>query len=254
MPPDFPEQLQVRELHWADRPQELAVPTIDSHSVHLWLASPQKPNSWLTVFSPLLSSDENDRAMRFHFECDREDFVFARGMLRTVLAGYLKTNPRQLRFAYSEHGKPFLADPETDLRFNLSHTEGAVLLGVCRGRAIGVDIERMKEDFDPREISTRFFSEAEQRALTSLPEADQRSAFFRCWTRKEALLKARGHGLSFPLELFDVSIEATDITVSLTTRPDPAEARRWRILAAKAPEWCAAAIAIECLPRQSETA
>jgi 4'-phosphopantetheinyl transferase len=130
------------------------------------------------------------------------------------------------------------------LQFNLSHTQGAVLLGICRGRAIGVDVERVREDLVPREIAGRFFSLAEQRALMNLPEAEQRHAFFRCWTRKEAFLKARGHGLSFPLAGFDVSIGAYETEVELTTRPDPVEARNWQILRASAPAGCAAAAAV----------
>jgi phosphopantetheinyl transferase len=169
-------------------------------------------------------------------------------MLRTVLAAYLEADPRELRFNYSEHRKPALAGfglkTETDLQFNLSHTQGAVLLGICRQRAIGVDVERVRQDLIPRDIAARFFSTAEQRALFSLPEAEQREAFFRCWTRKEAFLKARGHGLSFPLAGFDVSIGAGESEARLTTRPDPSEAQNWQILPVPAPEGCAAAVAV----------
>lgn len=117
-------------------------------------------------------------------------------------------------------------------------------MGICRGRAIGVDVEKVREDLVPREIAERFFSLAERQALLSLPEAEQRPAFFRCWTRKEAFLKARGHGLSFPLAGFDVSFGAVDSEVELTTRPDAAEALEWQIFAVSAPEGCAAAVAV----------
>jgi 4'-phosphopantetheinyl transferase len=244
MPIGSPEKIQVLELHLPERPGELRVPGLDGSSIHLWHASPQECESCFGGFTSLLSSDENDRRMRFHFEGDRQDFAFAHGMLRSVLAGYLKTDPQKLRFGYSEHSKPFLTGLESGLRFNLSHTQGAVLLAVCREREIGVDVERIREDFDPREIATRFFSEAEQRALVTLPQTEQRPGFFRCWTRKEAFLKARGHGLSFPLDLFDVSIGADETEVTLVTRPDATEARRWQIVGAPAPEGCVAAVAV----------
>jgi 4'-phosphopantetheinyl transferase len=250
------ETLQLLGLELPPTLDGLQVPALDGASIHLWHASPLRRRSLLPNFSTLLSSDENDRRERFHFEGDREDFAFARGMLRTVLAAYLETDPRELRFVYSEHGKPSLdwTDSETALQFNLSHTKGAVLLGICRLRAIGVDVERVRKGFSPQEIAARFFSVSEQQALMSLPEAERRAAFFRCWTRKEAFLKARGHGLSFPLPLFDVSIGdvsigAGETEVRLTTRPDPAEAQRWQILHAPAPDGFAAAVAVESFPQ-----
>jgi 4'-phosphopantetheinyl transferase len=241
------ERLELEALELPAQGEELRVPALDSRRVHLWHADPEERGSRLAHLTSLLSADEGDRCARFHFERDRQDFAFARGMMRTVLAAYLRTDPRELRFRYSEHGKPALAptDCETDLQFNLSHTQGAVLLGVCRGRGIGVDVERVREDFSPQDIAKRFFSISEQRALMSLPETEQRRAFFRCWTRKEAFLKARGHGLSFPLDGFDVSTGAGESEVRLTTRPDPAEAERWQILQATAPDGWAAAVAVE---------
>ena len=244
--------VQLLGLEFPATLEQLRVPELGGEAVHLWHANPQEHGALLPHFDILLSPDEVQRRNRFRFESDRQDFAFARGMLRTVLAAYLDADPRELRFRYSEHGKPALvsdvpavsAAREKDLQFNLSHTKGAVLLGICRQRAIGVDVERVREDLVPRDIASRFFSPAEQWALFSLPEADQREAFFRCWTRKEAFLKARGHGLSFPLAGFDVSIGADESEVRLTTRPDPSEAQNWQILPVSAPEGCAAAAAV----------
>lgn len=245
------ETLQLQALEFPALLKELRVPALDGASIHLWHGSPRERRSLLPNLSALLSADEANRRARFHFEADRQNFAFARGMLRTLLAAYLNTDPREVPFRYSEHGKPSLAgcDPEKDLQFNLSHTQGAVLLAICRQRAIGVDVERVREDFSPQEIAARFFSPAEQLALMSLPEADRRQAFFRCWTRKEAFLKARGNGLSFPLERFDVSIGGGETEVRLTTRPDPAEAQCWQILQAPAPEGCVAAVAVASSPQ-----
>lgn len=223
---------------------DLCVPGLEDDRVHLWHANPAQRTALLPYFSSLLSRDENARRERFHFESDQRNFAFARGMLRALLGTYLQTDPRQLRFDYSEFGKPSLAEREGELEFNLSHTQGAVLLAVCCRRAVGVDVERVREDFRPQEIAQRFFSAAEQRALLGLPEEQQQEAFFRCWTRKEAFLKARGSGLSYPLAQFDVSIAAGDAEVELRTRPDAAEAEGWRIMPAPAPEGCQAAVAV----------
>ena len=226
--------------------EELRIPSLSDDHIHLWHAEPQKRRSLLPHLSTLLSSDENERRARFRFAAAREDFAFARGLLRTLLGAYLAMDPREVRFCYSEHGKPFLGSQgaEPTLQFNLSHTQGAVLLGICRKRSIGVDVERIREDLDPKEIAGRFFSPFEQGVLRELPKAEQRPAFFRCWTRKEAFLKARGHGLSYPLDLFDVSFRAGENEVKLTTRPDREEAQPWQILEAAAPEGCAAAVAV----------
>ena len=238
------EPARLLALEVPSNPDDLCVPELQAGSVHVWHAGLPVTGSQPELFENLLSSDEAARRARFHFESDRRDFASARGLLRTLLAAYCGRDPRELRFRYSERGKPSLAGPGSDegLQFNLSHTRGAILLGICRGRAVGVDIEKVREDFRPQEIAARFFSDAEQQALSSLPEAERRQAFFRCWTRKEAFLKARGDGLSFPLERFDVSIGG-EAEVRLTTRPDPAEAERWQIVEAQAPEGYAAAVA-----------
>jgi 4'-phosphopantetheinyl transferase len=247
------EKLQLMGLEVPANLEELRAPDLDGGSVHLWYgetkSAEQQP--WT---EKLLSSDEAARRERFHFEDDRKSFAFCRGLLRTVLAAYCGADPRELRFRYSEHGKPSLAGTgaEQELQFNLSHTRGAVMLGISRRRAVGVDVERVREDLRPREIAARFFSAAEQQALRGLPEAEQRQAFFRCWTRKEAFLKARGHGLSFPLDRFDVSIGDGDEEVRLTTRPGPEEAENWQIFPAPAPGGCIAAVAVANLEHRPE--
>ena len=244
------EEIQVQALEFPPQLALLSVPALDRASIHLWYAQPLERRVLLPDLRALLSADEDDRRARLRFEADRQDFVFARGMLRTLLAAYLETDPRCMQFQYSEHGKPSLAGPDAknELQFNLSHTQGAVLLAICRRRAIGADIERVREDFSVQEIAQRFFSLAERQALMRLPEAERRPAFFRCWTSKEAFLKARGHGLSFPLDHFDVSVGSDEAEVGLTTRPDPREARDWQILQAPAPEGYAAAVAVASSP------
>jgi 4'-phosphopantetheinyl transferase len=153
-----------------------------------------------------LSEDEAARASRFVFERDRQRFIVARGRLREVLAHVVGVKPATLRFDYAAHGKPSLA-AFSDVRFNLSHSEALAALAVSRaGVEIGVDVEHvrpLKED-----IAERFFSRREAATLRALPESEQVDAFFRCWTRKEAIVKAIGEGLSHALDSFDVTLTA----------------------------------------------
>jgi 4'-phosphopantetheinyl transferase len=154
-------------------------------------------------FYAMLSDDEVARAERFVFERDRHRYVTARGRMREILARLLGARPTDLRFAYSSHGKPSLP---TEVHFNLSHSDALAALGVSRTHELGVDVEHvrpLKED-----IAERFFSRAEVAALRAMPEHAQLDAFYRCWTRKEAVVKAIGEGLSRPLDSFDVTLDA----------------------------------------------
>jgi 4'-phosphopantetheinyl transferase len=189
-----------------------------------------------------LSPDECERAARFHFEQDRLRFCAARVVLRRLLAKYLDLPARQITFQYSEKGKPGLSN-HRGVAFNVSHSGDFALLGFTRRSAIGVDIEKIREDFDTAAIARRFFSEKEQKALLGLPEGQQHAGFFRCWTRKEAFIKALGEGLSHPLSQFDVSVEICD-EVPLTTRPDAKESERWCLQSIDAIPGYAAAIAV----------
>ena len=217
--------------------------TINEGEIHIWYAVPS--SAFGEDSRAVLSEDENARMARFRFNGDQEGFLFCRSMLRMLLSSYLGAAPAKLNFAYSPHGKPSLIAPLGDLKFNLSHTPGLVLLAVCRGMNVGVDVERFRSDLNVKEIAGRFFSAAEQRSLLQMPVALSHEAFFRCWTRKEAFVKARGEGLSCPLDSFDVSVEPDAEEVRLTTRPDGCEAGKWDLQSLNFfPEY-AAALAIE---------
>ncbi len=180
---------------------------------------------WQTV----LSADEAARASRFHFARDRQRFIAARALLRTILASYLETGAGSLRFSYSEKEKPSLG-PEhagSDITFNLTHSGGIALLAFTRRREIGVDVEQVRHDFDPGAIARRYFSTHEQNQLADLSAPEKVEAFFRCWTRKEAYIKATGDGLSLPLSQFDVSLVPGETNALVATRPDRSEAARW---------------------------
>jgi 4'-phosphopantetheinyl transferase len=148
----------------------------------------------------LLSADERERADRFHFARDPDRFTAARATLRRVLGGYLGRAPDQLVFAYSSHGKPSIAG----LAFNVSHSNELALFAVTRGREIGVDVEWHRPDVDVPSVARGSFSISEQEALFARPPAEQITAFYRTWARKESYIKAHGDGLSLPLGSFSV--------------------------------------------------
>jgi 4'-phosphopantetheinyl transferase len=214
--------------------------------VHVWQLALDVDPPTLAALERTLSADERARADRFHFRRDRDRFVAARGTLRTLVARYLGLGPAELRFAYGPQGKPRLAgDDDAELRFNLAHSEGVALLAVTRGRAVGVDVERVRPERATRDVAERFFARAEVTALRAYPPDEWAAAFFACWSRKEAYVKARGEGLSFPLDAFEVSVRPGERAVALRVPGDPAEARRWSLRELRVGPDHAAAIAVE---------
>jgi 4'-phosphopantetheinyl transferase len=206
----------------------LALP---ANEVQLWHLDLQALAAGEDRWQQLLSPDEQARARRFLVPQVRRHFVAARGMLRTILSGYLATDPSKLTFRYSSKDKPSLAPPFADsgVCFNLAHSGGVALLAFVRGRAVGVDVEHVRRDLDVQAIARRFFSAQEQQQLAAVAPEDEYEAFFRCWTRKEAYIKAKGEGLWLPLDQFDVSVAAGSDNALLATRPDEAEAGRWSL-------------------------
>jgi 4'-phosphopantetheinyl transferase len=178
---------------------------IPSNEVHIWTAHLDQGAKTIKQMRLTLSTDERVRADRFHFDRDREHFIVARGMLRTTLATYLEAEPAQINFSYSAYGKPALTTSPSSLSFNLSHSHGQCLLAVVSGREIGIDIEMLRDDVAHEQIAERFFSPREASKFRALPKQLHTAAFFNCWTRKEAFVKAHGKGLSLGLDQFDVS-------------------------------------------------
>ena len=155
-------------------------------------------------YGTVLSVEERSRAGQFRFERDRRRYVARRGILRELIGSYLDCDPASVAFVHNAYGKPAIV--RSDLRFNLSHSHGMALYAFCRHADVGCDIERRDPKFAAEQIPERFFSRDEVRALRSLPLNEQTEAFFNCWTRKEAYIKAVGHGLSIALDSFDVSL------------------------------------------------
>ena len=212
--------------------------------IHVWKQSLSQPPAQVEFFRGLLSPDELERLGRFRFDTNRTEYAVSRGTLRALLGAYLGLSPRELHFAYSEYGRPSLATAGL-LNFNVSHSGEVVLLAFARVRRIGIDVERIRTDFNTSEIAERFFSPAERAALGQLPTDDRHDAFFRCWTRKEAFIKALGEGLSHPLDQFDVSLSPELPAALLATRPVADEARRWSLWDIQVPPGYAGALAAE---------
>ena len=212
---------------WLAPPSDVTLP---NGAVHVWRTSLDLSAPQVQRLRQTLAGDELSRAARFHFERDRTHYTVARGVLRDLLSRYLKAQPHQLRFDYSPYGKPALAAPgHAALNFNVSHSHGMALFAITRGREIGVDIEYIRADFECAEIAERFFSSQENAVLRTLPAGVQHEAFFNCWTRKEAYIKAIGEGLSHPLDEFDVSLAPGEPAALLTSRGDPREVERWSL-------------------------
>ena len=187
-------------------------PKLGNDEVHVWRAELEIPEEYIQALRQTLAEDERKRAVRFRFEKDQRHFTAARGILRTLLGRYLHMQPSSLQFGYNRYGKPCLANGEAGntLRFNLSHSHGMALFAFTHGREVGVDLEYMLKDRAEMSIARRFFSPHEVEALSTLPAEQQTRAFFACWTRKEAYVKARGLGLSLDLNLFDVSLRPNE--------------------------------------------
>jgi len=211
---------------WRSPPETLAV---GHDEIHVWQASLDQPPSQLQSFFDNLAADEQARAERFYFKRDREHFVVARGVLRAILGGYLNRTPKSLSFCYGPHGKPALAGEYGGdaIRFNVSHSHAVALYAVTRGREVGIDVEHIRFNLPVAEIAEQFFSRREAAMLRSLPTELQHQAFFRCWTLKEAYIKALGVGFSLPLDQFDLSPTPGEPDVVLVTLRDPSETSRW---------------------------
>jgi 4'-phosphopantetheinyl transferase len=227
--------------------EEFTPPVLTRSEIHVYYLDLASGHLEVGPLRGTLSPDELERAARFRFDADQKDFIHTRGTLRRLLGSYLHIAPHELRFAYSEYGRPMFATSvlSDTLDFNVSHTAGLALLAFARGRKIGVDVEKVRRDFGTAEIAERFFSMAERSALRELPEQQRHDAFFRCWTRKEAFIKALGEGLSHPLDQFDVSLTPGRPAALLATRPDAEEVTSWSLWDIQVPGGYVAALAAE---------
>lgn len=214
---------------WPSPPDQL---TLGARDVHVWRVSLDQETAIVEQLRQILSPDEHARANRFHFERHRQHFIVARGYLRRIVSGYLEIPPAEIQFSYGAQGKPQLATSSAQrqpFNFNLAHSGSLALYAFTRVGEIGVDLERIRPELTSEDIAERFFSASEVARLNELSAELRHEAFFNCWTRKEAFIKALGTGLSLSLDQFDVTLAPTEPAALLRTRWDESEAARWSL-------------------------
>ncbi len=199
----------------------------------------------LRELAAYLSDDERERARRLRFPRDTDRFVAARGTLREILASLVGRDPRELVFTYGPHGKPRLGGESHTLDFSLSHSGGSALLAVSDGPRIGADIEEIRDDPMLESVARFLFSSREIEALGKISAADRLHAFYRCWTCKEAFVKATGAGLGADMASFEVAVSARDSARLLSVNDSEQEAARWTLGHVALGDDVAAAFAVE---------
>lgn len=195
----------------------------------------------LDAFLEVLDEQEKDRAARFRFESHARRFIVAHAATRFILSSYCGIRAADLVFEFNAYGKPFLANDGAPL-FSLSHSDGTALCGVAEEGEIGVDIEKCRDIAD-LEMSRRFFSGIECTLLDGLEEKQKAAGFFACWTRKEAYIKAKGLGLSLPLNEFSVDPAPHRPAALIASDYAPDDVGRFRLWDVPVPEGYKAALA-----------
>lgn len=229
---------------WCSGP---TAPACEPSEVHLWqirlAASPEE----IETLRGLLDEAERNRATRFRLDDVRRRYEAGHGRLRTVLARYLNLAPDAIMFHTGEHGKPFLDSAQNPggLQFSFSHSGEVALLGVAAGRSIGVDVEAYRDAIDYALIARRQFAAKEADQLDGLPADEREAAFYTCWTRKEAYVKARGEGLATGLDRFEVAFLPGDAPRIVWSVEGPDECTRWDVIPVDLGPRAAAACVVE---------
>ena len=195
-----------RASAWGPAPPRIA---LTAGTVHIWSSATDCSGEVLRARQRLLSPAERDHLERIRHPRRHREFILGRGLLRRILGDALQRDPRELAYVEGARGKP---GPSPDwltagIRFNISHTEGLVLVALAVEREVGVDVERVRNDVDWERLSERYFSRAERNAIRALAPALRAEAFFTCWARKESLVKAHGGGIASGLASFDVTVD-----------------------------------------------
>jgi 4'-phosphopantetheinyl transferase len=229
---------------WSKPPKNLV---ISNQEVHIWRIFIDIDSPIIKTYLPILSIDEQEKANRFCFLNDRNRFITVRSILRRIIGYYIGKSPRELKFNFNQYGKPFLSQNSSTnaIKFNVSHSHEIALIAVNQDFDIGVDVEYIHTNFDFEGIVERFFSVNEKNVWRSLPNYQKVEAFFNCWTRKEAFIKAKGKGLSLPLNEFDVSFKPGEPASLLNTAWDKKEVDDWSVEEIKPAYGYVGALAVE---------
>ena len=230
-------------LDWQDGlPQlgDIYLP-LELDRVHIWQANISVDDSTLQKLQTTLSEDEQCRADRFHFPADKNHYIAARGILRSILAKYLDTNPELIKFTYAPQGKPYIENNSRKnsakcenkcIQFNLSHSQNLALYAIAIDQPVGIDLEYCRLIPDALALAKRWFLPSEYQELlaqTTNQEANQAKNFFRFWTAKEAYLKATGIGLR-DLATVEITITPNNLLQFKTINGSKELAQKWSLL------------------------
>lgn len=217
---------------------------ISESDVHVWQAAIEPLARQIPTLSRLLSESERSRSSAFFHQRDRERFIVSHGVLRVLLAEYLQSDPAQIQFAEESRRKPCLAAPfsQSGLQFNITHSGELALLAFAHQRRVGVDVEVIRPLPDLEQIAVTTFSTQENQNLLALPSEERIKAFYTIWARKEALVKATGDGLYFPLKAFSVNL---GIPPEITFHQSGLTHAQWQLAHLQVAPDHAAALALE---------
>lgn len=211
--------------------------------VHIWRIFAPKYRSIIPQLQSVLNEEERARAEKFHFDQERELYKVAHSALRLILCDYAQLPPKELAFTLNDYGKPELA--ESPLQFNLSHSGDLVLIAFAAETSLGIDVEKIDEKRAKMDLARRFFSSGEIVQLGQLQNGNFIEGFFNTWTRKEAYIKARGAGLSVPLDSFTVSLMPGEPAELIEDKVHCKAPEEWTLRHITAHDGYAAALAVE---------
>jgi 4'-phosphopantetheinyl transferase len=221
-------------------------PPLGPRDIHVWCVDLDHWRAHAGSLAASLSAEERSYASRFVHERDRARYIATRGALRHILGGYVNSAPETIVFSYGSRGKPELGGPRAvRLGFNVSHSQDIALCAVARTRRVGIDVEYLRPVTDALDIAERYFASGEFAALRAIPYERQRSAFFACWTRKEAYVKALGEGLAVPLDSFEVSLADSELPGLRSIDGSAEAAWGWTVRDVAPGPGYAAAVAVE---------
>jgi 4'-phosphopantetheinyl transferase len=209
----------------------MSIRELESGKIELWTSFLHEivEDRLLDQYKALLAPKERIQQVRFHFERDQHRYLITRALVRVVLSKYCDIEPKDWVFNKGSHGKPVIGNNHSSamgLFFNISHTNGVVIVGVSREPSLGVDVENLDRRKPSLGIAETFFASAEVEVLRELSDLDQQRRFYEYWTLKESYIKAVGLGLSIPLDKFSFSFPTTS-TIRLALADNPEHADQW---------------------------
>jgi 4'-phosphopantetheinyl transferase len=216
--------------HW---PRQVQPPELSADDVHAWAVPLNVSQHTHDGLLATLASNERERASEFHFDDPRRRYVITRGTLRKLLGNYLHLHPTEIQLTIDQNQKPQLVSEyaPADLHFNVSHSGDLAVIGFALGCKVGIDVEQLREVGHLEQIARRFFHPAETEAVLARPATGRNLAFLRCWTGKEAILKAVGTGIVGNLAGFQVPIadDSQGWVEHSAELPHGARARCWLV-------------------------